>query len=68
MIHYPFIWWFLSYVEQKKPTPGEMSVITVTGTALLIALAYVVMRFVDTPVRKFLKNKLTRRRARLSTL
>jgi len=68
MIHYPFIWWFLSYVEKEKPSLSQMTVITVSGTVLLIALAYVVMRFVDTPVRNLLKNKLTRRRAGLSTL
>lgn len=68
MIHYPFIWWFLSYVEKEKPSLSQMTFITVLGTVLLIALAYLVMRFVDAPVRNFLKNKLTRRRAGLSTL
>jgi len=68
MVHYPFIWWFLSYVEKEKPTLPQMTVIIVIGTILLMALAYVVMRFVDAPVRKFLKSKLTGRPARLSTL
>jgi len=68
MIHYPFIWWFLSYVEKEKPSLPQMTVITITGTLLLIGLAYGVMRFLDAPVRNFLKNKLTRRRAGLSTL
>lgn len=68
MVHYPFIWWFLSYVEKEKPTLPQMTVIIVIGTILLVVLAYVVMRFVDAPVRKFLKSKLTGRPARLSTL
>lgn len=68
MVHYPFIWWFLSYVEKEKPTLPQMTVIIVIGTILLMVLAYVVMRFVDAPVRKFLKSKLTGRPARLSTL
>jgi peptidoglycan/LPS O-acetylase OafA/YrhL len=68
MVHYPFIWWFLSYVEKEKPTLPQMTFIIVIGTALLIALAYIIMRFVDMPMRKLLKNRLTRRTARLSTL
>lgn len=68
MVHYPFIWWFLSYVEKEKPTLPQMTFITVIGTLLLILLAYVVMRFVDVPLRKFLKNKLAGRPTRLSAL
>lgn len=60
MVHYPFIWIFLSYVEKNKPTLAQMGVITAAGTVLLVALAYVAMRYVDAPVRKFLKNRLTR--------
>ncbi|HVU56597.1 MAG TPA: acyltransferase [Puia sp.] len=69
MVHYPFIWWFLSYVEKEKPSLPQMAVIIVVGTMLLILLAYVVMRWVDEPIRKYLKNKLARRPARrLSSL
>jgi peptidoglycan/LPS O-acetylase OafA/YrhL len=68
MIHYPFIWWFLSYVEKEKPPMLEMGVLTVLGTALLITLAYVVMRWVDAPVRKYLKNKLAGRPAGFAAL
>jgi len=68
MVHYPFIWWFLSYVEKEKPDLTKMTIITIAGTALLIALAYVIMRFVDEPVRKFLKSILTRRRTGFSAL
>jgi peptidoglycan/LPS O-acetylase OafA/YrhL len=65
MIHYPFIWWFLSYVEKEKPSLPQMTFITVTGTLLLIALAYIIMRFVDMPVRRRLKDKLTRRESKV---
>jgi peptidoglycan/LPS O-acetylase OafA/YrhL len=68
MIHYPFIWWFMSYVEKNKPSLLEMSMVSAIGTVLLIILAYVVMRFVDTPIRKLLKNKLAGRPARLAHL
>jgi peptidoglycan/LPS O-acetylase OafA/YrhL len=58
MIHYPFIWIFMSYVEIHKPTLLLMSIITVVGTVLLIGLSYLVLVFMDMPVRMFLKNKL----------
>jgi peptidoglycan/LPS O-acetylase OafA/YrhL len=58
MIHYPFIWIFMSYVETHKPDLAHMAVITVAGTVLLLALAYVVLTFIDAPLRRFLKNKL----------
>ncbi|MCD9017566.1 hypothetical protein [Parachryseolinea silvisoli] len=58
MIYYPFIWIFMSYVETRKPTLLLMSIITVVGTVLLIGLSYLVLVFMDMPVRMFLKNKL----------
>ena len=58
MIHYPFIWLFMSYVETQKPTLMEMSLICAVGTLLLIALSYGVLVFIDAPVRRFLKRRL----------
>jgi peptidoglycan/LPS O-acetylase OafA/YrhL len=60
MIHYPFIWIFMSYVETHKPTLGIMAIITIVGTLLLIGLSYLVLVFMDMPIRQFLKNRLTR--------
>ncbi|MCC8408063.1 acyltransferase [Mucilaginibacter sp. UR6-1] len=57
MVHYPFIWLFMSYVETTKPTISEMIPVITAGTILLIALAYIVMRFLDIPVRRYLKLK-----------
>jgi peptidoglycan/LPS O-acetylase OafA/YrhL len=65
MVHYPFIWLFMSYVEKYKPGLPEMSVITAVGTVLLIGLAYVVMVYVDEPIRNMLKNRMKRRMARV---
>jgi peptidoglycan/LPS O-acetylase OafA/YrhL len=59
MIHYPFIWIFMSYVETHKPTLVRMSIITIVGTVLLIGLSYLVLVFMDMPIRQFLKNRLT---------
>lgn len=58
MVHYPFIWIFMSFVEKYKPTLAQMSWITAGGTLLMIGLAYAVLVFVDEPVRSYLKNRL----------
>jgi peptidoglycan/LPS O-acetylase OafA/YrhL len=58
MVHYPFIWLFMSYVEKAKPSLGQMTNIMIIGTLFLILLAYGILRFIDEPVRQFLKGKL----------
>lgn len=58
MIHYPFLWLFLSYIEVHKPTLVTMHITMVVGVALLITLAYLILKFVDIPVRNYLKNKM----------
>ncbi|AOW09006.1 acyltransferase family protein [Flavobacterium gilvum] len=58
MIHYLFLWLFLSYVEANKPTLMTMHSIMVIGVLLLIAFAHLILKFVDIPVRNFLKNKM----------
>ncbi|HUP11208.1 MAG TPA: acyltransferase [Niastella sp.] len=59
MVHYPFIWIFYSYIEKYKPSIGTMAWMTAIGTVLLLLLAYVVMKFVDEPVRKWLSKRKT---------
>jgi peptidoglycan/LPS O-acetylase OafA/YrhL len=62
MVHYPFIWLYMSYVENRKPSIGEMSFIIVLGVLFLIALAYVIMVVIDIPVRRKLETLLTKNR------
>lgn len=62
MTHYPFIWLFMSYVEKTKPSMNEMTLIIIAGTALLIALAYLVMTYIDIPVRNRLKQYISKRK------
>lgn len=57
MVHYPFIWIFFSYVEKTKPDIKEMTIVIIVGTILLLALAYLVLKFVDEPIRKYLRRK-----------
>jgi peptidoglycan/LPS O-acetylase OafA/YrhL len=56
MTHYPFLWIFLSYVEEKKTTMSQMEIIIPIAVVLLIGLAYFTMIFLDIPFRKYLKN------------
>ncbi|OQP40779.1 acyltransferase [Niastella yeongjuensis] len=57
MVHYPFIWIFFSYVEKYKPALPEMIGIMIIGTALLLLFAFVVLKYVDEPVRKWLSGR-----------
>ncbi|WP_316847233.1 acyltransferase [Pedobacter psychrodurus] len=58
MVHYPFLWIFLSYVETKKPPMNEMVVVMIISLFLLIGLAYLIMIFLDQPIRKYFTNRL----------
>ena len=58
MVHYPFIWLFLSYFEVEKPTTNQLGIIVPVATTLLIIFAYLIMNFVDIPIRIYLKNRL----------
>lgn len=60
MVHYPFIWLFLSYVEVKKPSMSEMEIIIPIATMLLLGMAYFIMVYLDIPFRNYLKNRITR--------
>lgn len=57
MIHYPFLWIFLSYIQRHKPSMSEMMLITIIGVVSLIGLAYYLMVWIDIPFRNYLKKK-----------
>ncbi|SMD15436.1 acyltransferase family protein [Pedobacter nyackensis] len=57
MVHYSVMWMFLNYYTINKPGTSQLFFIITIGTILLVGLAYLVMRFYDTPVRKYLTNK-----------
>jgi peptidoglycan/LPS O-acetylase OafA/YrhL len=58
MTHYPFLWIVYSYIEVRKPTIPQLTILTVVGTILLIINAYLIMRFLDIPIRNYLKKSL----------
>jgi peptidoglycan/LPS O-acetylase OafA/YrhL len=63
MIHYPFIWLFMSWVEASKPPLNQMAVVIAADIPLLIAFAYAVLKWVDMPIRQCLKRKMDERKA-----
>jgi len=57
MVHYPFVWIFLTYVDDVKPSASLLWVLIPVSVLLLIVFSYLVMRFLDIPLRKYLKQK-----------
>ncbi|QKZ14970.1 acyltransferase family protein [Spirosoma sp. KUDC1026] len=60
MTHYPFLWIVYSYMQVNKPPISQLVIITIAGTILLIINAYLIMRFLDIPIRDYLKKGLTK--------
>lgn len=58
MIHYPFLWIFLSYVEAKKPQMSEMASIISISMFVLTAMAYLIGLYLDQPVRRYLNARI----------
>ena len=61
MTHYAAIWMFGNYYTINKPEAGKLAVIVVTGTLLLLCVAYLVMKYYDIPVRSSLQAKRQQR-------
>ena len=57
MTHYGFIWIFGHYFTTQKPAAGELSWVIILGVILLVGFAYIVMRWFDEPVRRWLSNR-----------
>ena len=64
MTHYPFIWIFLSYVTVEKPTIAHLSWVIPISLILLIGFSYLVFKFLDFPIRRYLSDKLKARASR----
>jgi len=58
MVHYPFIWIFFSYMQKCKPTVSQLQVVIPISVVLLILFAWLVMVFIDIPIRKYLKKRM----------
>ncbi len=60
MTHYPFMWVFANYVAAEAPSMAHLSWLIPILVIALIALAYLVFKFLDFPLRHYLKSKLKR--------
>jgi peptidoglycan/LPS O-acetylase OafA/YrhL len=58
MVHYPFIWIFLSYVTEKEPSKSELWWVIPIAVFLLICFAYLVSKYIDSPIRRYFTNKI----------
>lgn len=54
VIHYPFLWVFLSYVEAEKPSPDQLRVVIPLAATGIIILAYLILTYIDVPIRRYL--------------
>lgn len=63
VIHYPFIWIFMSYVEQENPSYNDMAIIISVGMLLLVFFAYLVLRYLDEPIRRYLSKRILKNNA-----
>ncbi|MBO9566080.1 MAG: acyltransferase [Niastella sp.] len=57
MTHYAGIWIFANYYNTYKPGNGKLALVIIGGTTIMILTAWAVMKWYDTPVRKYLINK-----------
>jgi len=58
MVHYPFVWIFLTYVIVTKPSFNELAVVIPVSVLGIVLFSYLIMVFIDEPIRKYLKGKL----------
>ncbi|WP_343745573.1 acyltransferase [Chitinophaga sp.] len=58
MTHIFLIWPFGNYYAQYKPGPLLLTMIVAVGTMVLMAIAYLAMRWYDEPVRRWLNGRL----------
>ncbi|TGE20364.1 acyltransferase [Hymenobacter aquaticus] len=57
MVHYPFVWVFLSYVATQKPPMSTLAWLVPTATLALVGLAYLLLVTVDAPLRRYLSKR-----------
>lgn len=57
MTHYAAIWIFGSYFISNKPGTGELTLVVIGGTLLLVGFAYLMMVIYDVPLRRYLSNE-----------
>jgi len=61
MTHYAAIWIFGNYFTQYHPGVKGLALIVICGVVLLVLFAWLVMKYIDIPVRKYLTGRRLRR-------
>ncbi len=57
MTHYAVMWIWGNYYNSYKPGTGQLFLIIIPAVLLLTGFAYIVMKWYDEPVRKYLTKK-----------
>jgi peptidoglycan/LPS O-acetylase OafA/YrhL len=68
MTHYAAIWMFGNYYTNNKPGSGELTLVVIIGTILMVGFAYLVMVIYDIPIRKYLNTKRQQRLKRSASI
>jgi peptidoglycan/LPS O-acetylase OafA/YrhL len=58
IVHYPFIYWHIAWVNAHKSTPEQYIPVAVALFFWIMLLSYGALKLYDLPVRKWLKEKL----------
>ncbi|WP_446743123.1 acyltransferase family protein [Silvibacterium acidisoli] len=57
MTHYAVIWIFGNYYSTYKPDMTHLAVVVTCGVITMVGFAYLVMKFYDLPLRRYLRSK-----------
>lgn len=57
MTHYAVLWMFGNYYMTNKPDTLQLSIIIIISLVALLGFAYLVMKFFDVPLRRYLSRK-----------
>jgi peptidoglycan/LPS O-acetylase OafA/YrhL len=63
IIHYPFIYMFMAWVDKNKPSTGKLIAGGIVVLLAAITLSYLCARLYDIPVRKWLTKRFMKREA-----
>lgn len=57
MTHYAGIWIYGNYFTNKKPPTEELAIVIGLGIVVQIVIAYLIMKYIDMPIREYFTNK-----------
>lgn len=60
MCHYWTNWFFAEYLTKTKPNTSEIVLVVIFSTLALILFAYIIMKYIDKPIRTYLLQKYER--------